>query len=147
MANKDNPINGADFENICRKYFSKQGIILKHHCTLKIGANKKLGDHKFDFKSEKPKYIIECKSHTWTEGNNSPSAKMSVWNEAMYYFSLTPRQYKRILFEKKSINSKNNRTLAQHYIMSKHHLIPPNTEIWEFDVEKNKPTIVYPIAK
>lgn len=41
--------------------------------------------HSFDLGC-KDKKIVECKSHKWTSGGNIPSAKLNVWNEAMYYF-------------------------------------------------------------
>ncbi len=67
--------------------------------------------------------IIECKSHKWTSGNNVPSAKMTVWNEAMLYFSLAPESTRKILFVLRDY-SKRNETLAEYYKRLNEHLIP-----------------------
>lgn len=144
MANKDNPIAGAKFEKMCHEYMTKHGVELVHSCSLKIRANKKYGYHKFDFVSKKANIIVECKSHAWTESGNTPSAKMAVWNEAMYYFSLLPKSHLKILFVKKSINKNNKKSLAEQYVISNEHLIPYNTVIWEFDVLKKKHKQIYP---
>jgi hypothetical protein len=66
---------------------------------------------------------------------------MSVWNEAMYYFSLSPKEYKKILFVKKSLNL-NGKSLARYYKETYNHLIPEDTEIWEFDVGTNKHEVI-----
>ena len=62
-----------------------------------------------------------------------PSAKLTVWNEAMYYFAVAPTQYRKILFVLKSIRG--SESLAQHYIKRYEHLIPPGVELWEYDME------------
>ncbi len=142
MANKDNPLRGKQFEIKCNEYFYKYfKDILFDNNKIKIGLYNNRKDHKFDFVSNKDKIIIECKSHSWTEGNYSPSAKMSVWNEAMYYFSLSPKEYRKILFVKKSLN-RNGKSLARYYKDTYNHLIPENTEIWEFDVGNNKHEVI-----
>lgn len=56
------------------------------------------------------KIVIECKSHTWTSGDNVPSAKLTVWNEAMYYFSLTPSEFRKVLVVKRDYSVKRNET-------------------------------------
>ncbi|MDH5720653.1 MAG: hypothetical protein OEZ13_08550, partial [Spirochaetia bacterium] len=88
--NADNPKKGILFENEAKEYFkNKLNLSLERGLSLKISANgKEKGEHKFDLGSKQEKIIIECKSHKWTAGYNAPSAKMSVWNEAMYYFHL-----------------------------------------------------------
>ena len=78
------------------------------------------------------KIVVECKSHKWTEGANVPSAKMTVWNEAMYYFHLVPNDYRKIFFCLKDYSEKRGLTLAEYYIKTYKHLIPPGVEIWEY---------------
>ena len=34
-----------------------------------------------------------------------PSAKMTVWNEAMYYFHIAPKQYRKIMFRAYPVNA------------------------------------------
>ena len=134
MANSDNPKKGDDFEILARDYFSDiLNMELQRKFIIEIGISNAKKPHTFDLGSHQQKIIVECKRHTWTSGNYSPSAKFSVWNEAMYYFSLVNLNYKKILFVLKSINPQSKSSLADTYITRNIHLIPPNTEIWEFD--------------
>jgi hypothetical protein len=50
----------------------------------------------FDFGSDDPAILVECKSYTWTSGGNSPSAKIRGMNEAMLIFSVPPAHYREI---------------------------------------------------
>jgi hypothetical protein len=59
-----------------------------------------------------------------------PSAKITVWNEAMYYFYLTPKEYRKIFFVLK--HSRNDETLAEYYLRNYRHLIPSGVEFWEY---------------
>jgi hypothetical protein len=100
---------------------------------LPLGAETNKKKHSFDFGNEELKVIIECKSHTWTKGDKVPTAKMAVWNEAMYYFFLAPREYRKILFVLKDYSVSRRETLAEYYLRIYGHLIPSNVEIWEYD--------------
>ncbi|WP_201087274.1 hypothetical protein [Serratia plymuthica] len=51
--------------------------------------------HRFDLGCAEQKILVECKSHRWTIGNNIPSAKLTVWNEAMFYFYSAPAEYRK----------------------------------------------------
>ena len=145
MANKDNPRTGGDFENVAQDWFMRHGVPLTRgfQVDIGIGPSKKL--HKFDLGSRPEKLLIECKSHTWTAGGNSPSAKMSVWNEAMYYFLCVPSDFRKILFVRRS--DRNGETLAQHYIKRYEHLIPPGVEIREYDPASEMATMLFPREK
>ncbi len=133
----------SDFEKKVMSYFTqKENIELTRPFPITIGFNSDKKSHKFDFGSENPKILIECKNHSWTKSGNAPSAKMSVWNEAMLYFSVAPMTYRKILFVNKSL--KENCSLAQYYLRTYYHLIPPRTEIWEFDKNKLEGICVYP---
>jgi hypothetical protein len=88
---------------------------------------------KFDLGSEDPAVLVECKSHTWTAGEKSPSAKMTVWTESMYYIHLAPEKYRKILFVLRSVQRDVN--LAAHYLKNHLHLVPPNVEFWEYDAD------------
>ena len=58
---------------------------------------------------------------------------MTVWNEAMYYFHISPLEYKKILFVLK--NEHKGQSLAAYYAHTHAHLIPPSVELWELDLE------------
>ena len=62
-----------------------------------------------------------------------PSAKMTVWNEAMYYFHVAPPEYRKIMFVLK--HERREQSLASYYIHTHGHLVPDGVEIWEFDEE------------
>jgi hypothetical protein len=96
-----------------------------------VGRSKKL--HKFDLGSASPSLIVECKSHTWTEGGNVPSAKITVWNESMYYFHISPREYRKAFFVSKDYSVRREETLAGYYLRNVEHLMPDDIEFWEFD--------------
>lgn len=58
---------------------------------------------------------------------------MTVWNEVMLYFSLAPPEYRKIIFVLKDLSKSRGETLAQYYSRTYAHLIPSNTQIWEYD--------------
>ncbi|MDD3424468.1 MAG: hypothetical protein PHX32_08025, partial [Sphaerochaeta sp.] len=59
--------------------------------------------------------------------------KMTVWNEAMYYFLLAPIEYRKILFVLKDYSPKRKETLAEYFVRTNKHLIPKGVEIIEYD--------------
>lgn len=122
---------GREFEEAARLYFEQTGIHLKKNFVLPVGYAKKK-DHKFDLGSEEPPILVECKSQTWTVGNNEPSAKIRAMNEVMLLFSVCPQHFRRILFVLKHL--RNEVSLATHYIKRYGHLIGPGIEVWEFDL-------------
>jgi len=129
MGNADNPSKGAKFEEIVRDFFSHEGLALESNFSVEVGVNSLRKPHKFDLGCANPPTIVECKSHTWTEGGNAPSAKLSVWNEAMFYFHAAPPQYRKILAALQ--HSRGMETLAEHYVKRFRHLVPLGVEIWE----------------
>ena len=126
---------GRDFEALAMDYLKSQGIILKPDQKVEVGIGERKKAHAFDLGSDEPKVIVECKSHRWTKGNNVPSAKMTAWNEAMYYFACAPSEYRKIFFVLKDQRTSNNETLAEYYIRIYKHLVPSDVEIWELDEE------------
>ena len=48
-----------------------------------------------------------------------PSAKMTVWNEAMYYFHVAPAIYRKIFFVLK--HSRREQSLASYYLKTHGH--------------------------
>lgn len=79
---------GKDFERAAKKFFLSTGLKLDLSLKVRIGISDIKKDHAFDLGSNKEKVLVECKAHKWTTPNdNVPSAKLAVWNEAMYYIS------------------------------------------------------------
>ena len=128
---------GKEFEETAAKFFSTQGLILSKDYVVDVGVEQRKKAHKFDLGSGNPKVIIECKSHKWTSGNNVPSAKLTVWNEAMYYFAISPSEYRKIFFVLRDARSSTHETLAEYYIRIYGHMIPTDVEIWEYNSYTN----------
>src|SRR5262245_49276337 len=127
MANSDNPAKGASFERSVRAFFARQGLTVQRRYTVEVGVNAHRKPHQFDLGCASPATLIECKSHTWTEGGNAPSAKLSVWNEAMYYFLAAPPQYRKIFAILQS--TRRGEPLAEHYLKRFKHMVPRGVEI------------------
>lgn len=124
---------GSAFEGIARRCLAGIGLHLdaSHKVLIGVGDTKK--DHTFDLGCGVQKVIVECKSHRWTTGANIPSAKLTVWNEAMYYFHLAPPDYRKIMFVLKDVCSRRGTTLAGYYLRNHAHLVPADVEFWEYD--------------
>jgi hypothetical protein len=123
---------GAAFEREALEHFRNAGIILTPKFFLPIGLKVKK-QHCFDLGSSNPPILVECKSHRWTQGAKVPSAKMSVWNEAMSYFQLAPPRFRKILFVLHDKHPRTSETLVSYYRRTYTHLIPEDVEFWEFD--------------
>lgn len=139
-----NTHTGADFEKKAKAFFEERGIKLELGFAIELGISNYKKSHKFDLGCEAQKIIIECKSHRWTESYNVPSAKMHVWNLSMYYFFLIPNEYRKIFFCLKHYSKKHKATLAEYYIKTYRHLIPPRVEIWEYCEEQEKAKQLFP---
>jgi len=133
---------GQDFEKIAKEALAQQGLIVVPKFSLKVGIGNKMKEHAFDLGATSPKIIVECKSHKWTSGGNVPSAKMTVWNEAMYYFAVAPKDYRKLFFVLRDYSTKRGVTLAKYYIKTYEHLIPEKVEIWEYDEVKKRVEIL-----
>lgn len=136
IGEKANADVGRKFELCALSYFAAQDVNLKLNHKVNIGIEggiKKL--HAFDLGCDEKKILVECKSHRWTTGNNVPSAKLTVWNEAMYYFHLAPHNFKKIMFVLYHCN-KQGKSLASYYRDKYKHLVPNDVEIWEYDEQK-----------
>jgi hypothetical protein len=131
---------GMEFEEATRLFFAETGIALRPGFIVPVGFKVKK-PHKFDLGSEDPPILVECKSYTWTSGGNSPSAKIRGLNEVMLLFSVAPKYFRKILFVLK--NLRRDVSLADHYIKTQGHLIGPNIEIWEFDLDAKRGVRVY----
>jgi len=89
--------------------------------------------HNFNLDAQNRKVIVQCKSRRWIEGGNTPSAKLRDRNEAMYLFYAAPSDYRKILFVLRDYNQSKIETLAEYYVRTNPHLIPPEVEIWEYN--------------
>src|SRR5689334_2635795 len=123
---------GSEFERVALAFFAKRGIDLLRNFPVELGLGEKK-THVFDLGSSPQKILVECKSHRWTTGARVPSAKMTVWNEAMYYFHLAPPDYKKILFVLHDKRDKVGESLLTYYKRTYSHLIPPGVEFMEWD--------------
>ncbi|MEJ2044480.1 MAG: hypothetical protein P8X74_05505 [Reinekea sp.] len=137
---------GRDFENQARQYFSSQGIQLHEGFSLLVGVNGETKAHAFDLGCGDQKVIVECKSHRWTTGGNVPSAKLTVWNEAMYYFLAAPDGFRKVMFVLKDFSEKRRMALAEYYIGRYAHLIPKGVELWQFDTGSLAADQVWPVS-
>ena len=123
---------GAAFERVALEFFAGQGISLSRNFAVELGISGKKS-HCFDLGGSDPKVIVECKSHRWTAGANVPSAKMTVWNEAMYYFHLAPKEFRKILFVLHDRRSSDGESLLSYYKRTYFHMIPEGVEFLEWD--------------
>jgi hypothetical protein len=142
MGNAENPATGAKFETVVRDFFSRQGLALQPDFPVEVGFTPPLKRHNFDLGCADQPTLIECKCHTWTEGGNAPSAKLAVWNEAMFYFTATPHQYRKILAVLRHFRGAE--TLAEHYLKRFRHLVPIGVEIWEIAADGQSGRFVHP---
>ncbi|MFT6073033.1 MAG: hypothetical protein ACJAXL_001584 [Alphaproteobacteria bacterium] len=135
MDAKSNAHAGNDFEGLAQAYFSdKENIELQKVLSLHLSANMKTYKaHNFDLGSKTHNILVECKSHRWTSSGKMPSAKITTWYQAMYYFYLAPKEYTKILFVLKDKRNKTGETLAEYFMRLHSHIIPQDVEIWEYD--------------
>ncbi|WP_245641696.1 hypothetical protein [Paraburkholderia bannensis] len=130
---RSNAHAGRDFEVMARHFFAGQGVALPGSLKVMLGIGMTKKDHAFDLGCEEQKILVECKSHRWTRGARIPVAKLTVWNEAMYYFSLAPGEYRKVMFVLRDECRKRGLTLADYYLRTYAHLVPPDVEFWECD--------------
>ena len=130
-----NASEGNIFELLVKGYFNKTyNLGLTKNIKVDIGISTKVikKSKTFDL-GRQNEIIIECKSHSWTETSNIPSAKLTTRNEAMYFFHLVPKGLRKIFVVEKFYSDKRQETLAGYYLRTYHHLIPDDVELWEFD--------------
>jgi hypothetical protein len=133
VGSKSNAHVGRDFELVAQQFFLFAGIRLQRNLVVDVGVGSIKKSHAFDLGCSTRKWLVECKSHRWTSGHNIPSAKLTVWNEAMYYFHAAPLDYKKILFVLKDLRRGTGESLACYYLRTYGHLIPSGVEFWEYD--------------
>ncbi|HNA81417.1 MAG TPA: hypothetical protein PLL19_01810 [Thiobacillaceae bacterium] len=125
---------GREFETVALSYFAnEEGLVLTTSFSVSLGVNYVRKPHRFDLGCKEPAVLVECKSHNWTETGNMPSAKVTVWNEAMYYFLLAPGHFRKILFVLEARHPRQRETLAEYYTRINGHLIPRDVSIVEYN--------------
>ena len=124
---------GRAFELMAQEFFARQDVHLQlcHAVPVGVGSNKKM--RAFDLGCSDQKVLVECKSHRWTAGHSVPSAKLTVWNEAMYYFHTAPEGYRKILFVLRDLRRGTGESLCAYYMRTYSHLVPDDIEFWEYD--------------
>ena len=137
VGSKSNAHVGKEFELSAQRFFQSTGLNLELNVKIDVGISNIKKPHAFDLGSKSKNVLVECKSHKWTSGSNVPSAKLTVWNEAMYYFITAPEHYRKIMFVLRDYSDKRKETLAEYYIRTYKHLIPSSVEIWEYDESTN----------
>jgi hypothetical protein len=135
---------GNEFEQVAARKLAEVGISVEPNLSVEVGTAEIRKGHRFDLGSRNPPVIVECKSHTWTSGGNMPSAKITVWNEAMYYFTLAPAGYRKIFFVLKNV--RRQESLAEYYVRLYRHLIPQDVEVWEYCAASDTVAILLPGA-
>jgi len=133
LGSKSNAQAGRDFEIAAQKFFASEGLVLERDVKVPVGVESFKKDHAFDLGCLSKKVLVECKSHKWTTGGNVPSAKLAVWNEAMYLFVASPNEYRKIMFVLYDKSEKKGESLAKYYLRINSHLVPSDVEFWEYN--------------
>ena len=133
--NLNNRCNGMRFQNLVKDWFCKnKGSNFETEIGIHIGCPPKI--HRFDIVNSKKKIAIECKSYSWTETDNVPSAKIDALNVAAFYLSLLPKEYDKYIVILRSISAKRNESLAEYYFRTNGHLIG-EIKIAEYDTKNS----------
>lgn len=136
---------GIDFENAAARALEAADIMVEPNFSVPVGVGALRKAHRFDFGSKNPPTLVECKSHRWTAGGNAPSAKLTVWNEAMYYFAVAPSDFRKIFFVLRDFSASRGQTLAEHYLSRYSHLVPDAVEFWEYDEREQTVRVLPPL--
>lgn len=122
---------GGSLEKKAQKVLVGNGLRLQADHKVLCGLRARRKNHACDLGSKIPNGIVECKSHTWTSGGSVPSAKMTNRAEAVFYFQMAPRDYRKIF--KRSIRSGSEETLPASFLREHPRMIPPEVEFWALD--------------
>jgi hypothetical protein len=126
---------GRSFEDLAKTYFlTHENLPLEKFVKIPLSVNNKaFKDHNFDLGSLKDKILVECKSHRWTVSGEIGS-KIPYWYQALYYFSIAPKEYQKILFVLEDRRKQSGETLAEYFMRLHSYAIPENTQIWEYNM-------------
>ena len=133
--NRLNPGIGRSFQKSAAKLLSRCfGVELLLDHPIPIGSPPK--EHHFDLASQDLRYVGECKSYSWTESGNVPSAKMGFVNEAVFYLTFLPSDTVRFIAMRKDTHPKKRETVAGYYYRTYRHLLHGITII-EIDLDSS----------
>ena len=98
--NSNNTAKGKEFQELaCAAVSEFFGSQFHLNVPMPIGDPPK--NHKFDLVSAGCRHAGKCKCYTWTESQNTPSAKMGHVNEAVFYLSFLPSDITRFVIMKR----------------------------------------------
>jgi hypothetical protein len=134
---------GREFEALANAhYLGAEAWRLQPNFPVQLGVGASKKSHRFDLGCEEEPILVECKSHSFTITGNMPSAKITVWNEAMYFFFLAPAKYRKILFVLEAKHERQRETLASCYARNYGHLIPSDVELVEYNIQTKTVRVV-----
>ena len=99
--------------------------------NMQIGPDKY---HNFDLVSEDRAIVVECKSYTWTESGNFPSAKISTAVEAIFYLSRIKAKRKILVFQD-NFNSRGE-SLVDMFVR-RYNGVLDDIEVWAYHAEES----------
>ena len=102
-----------------------------HEQNMQIGPGKY---HNFDLVSEDRSIVVECKSYTWTESGNFPSAKISTAVEAIFYLSRIKAKKKILVFQD-DFNSRGE-SLVDMFVR-RYDGVLDDIEVWAYHAGEN----------
>jgi hypothetical protein len=92
-----NRLQWRDFEKRARSFFeSELRVALLEQMPLPLATGE---THKFDLTSSDERIVIECKSHTWTQSGNYPSAKVTDAQRSVELLHKSTADRKIIVFQ------------------------------------------------
>ena len=134
--NSNNTAKGKEFQELaCAAVSEFFGSQFHLNVPMPIGDPPK--NHKFDLVSAGCRHAGKCKCYTWTESQNTPSAKMGHVNEAVFYLSFLPSDITRFVIMKRESYPKTHETLAEYYCRTYRHFLN-GVLILELDVDSRK---------
>jgi len=119
-------IGWRQFEERVGNYFGERLDCEFKERRQKVGPEQ---EHKFDLVSADGEIVIECKSYTWTNGQNIPSAKVSTANEALFFLSRVNAERKMLVMQD-DFNHK-GQSLVNKYVEWYGGLMD-DTEVWRY---------------
>ena len=135
-SNSENPKIGRRFQEKVKQWFEmNEKTTFELEYPILIGYPAKL--HKFDIADKSQKIVIECKSYTYTNTGNIPSAKLTTLNEAIFYFSFLSTETEKVLVMAYATHPRRKETLAEYYIRINGHLLG-DVKVWEYNTETNE---------
>ncbi len=136
IGSSDNATVGREFENIALSFFATEGILLERNFGVQIGAGSKHKLRRFDLGSSSPAVLVNVSPTSGLQELTLPVPKLTVWNEAMFYFPSGSSYFRKILFVLKDHHSKRLVSRLENIIYNYHgHLGPDGVEIWEWNEE------------